>query len=132
MDSEWREVSTERAVHHAGVTAAVVDEREIALYAVRGAIYATENRCTHGDARLSDGFLLDDEIECPLHQGRFNVRDGRPMCAPLTGGVTVFPVKVDLGRVFVLVPVAAGGAGAANVPAQGGACAGTCLNGASQ
>ena len=132
MDSEWKAVSTERAVRDAGVAAVRVDEREIALYAVSGAIYATENRCTHGEARLSDGFLLDDEIECPLHQGRFNVRDGRPMCAPLREGVTVFPVKIDLGRVFVLVPVAAGADGAASGSATAAACAGACRHGAPQ
>lgn len=131
MDAEWKEVSTEATVRDAGVEGVLVADREIALYAVRGAIYATENRCTHGEARLSDGFLLDDEIECPLHQGRFNVRDGRPMCAPLTAPVSVFPVKVDFGRVFVLLP--AGGASATiAAPQRGEACAGACVLGAPQ
>ena len=36
-----------------------------------------------GNARLCDGFLTGHEIECPLHQGRFDVRDGRALCSPL-------------------------------------------------
>ena len=124
METEWKEVSTEAEVREAGVSAVYAGDREIALYAVRGAIYATENRCSHGEARLSDGFLLDDEIECPLHQGRFNVRDGLPMCAPLFAPVRVFPVKVDLGRVFVLVPVEANGDSAAMAAPR--ACGGVC------
>lgn len=124
METEWQEVSTEVAVREAGVCAVYAGDRELALYAVKGAIYATDNRCTHGEARLSDGFLLDDEIECPLHQGRFNVRDGLPMCAPLFAPVRAFPVKVDMGRVFVLVPVHREAASAANVAHAG--CPGSC------
>ena len=51
--------------------------RDIAVYTVGGAVYATDNVCTHGQARLCDGFLDGHEIECPLHQGKFDVRDGR-------------------------------------------------------
>src|SRR5215472_12880911 len=47
--------------------------REIALYDVGGQVYATENICTHAFAMLTDGWLDGDEIECPLHGGRFNV-----------------------------------------------------------
>ena len=60
------------AVHAAG--------REVAIYLVDGTVYATANRCTHGDASLCDGFLEGHEIECPLHQGKFDVRNGRPTC----------------------------------------------------
>jgi naphthalene 1,2-dioxygenase ferredoxin component len=75
--------------------------RDIAIYAVGGQVYATDNLCTHGNARLCDGFLEGHEIECPLHQGKFDVRDGRatwePACAPLR----CHPVKIERGRVFV-------------------------------
>ena len=82
MSTEWT-----RALARADVP----DERhrrdgrrqEIALYGVDGEVYATDNLCTHGNARLCDGFLMGHEIECPLHQGRFDVRDGRALCSPL-------------------------------------------------
>lgn len=54
-----------------------VQGRDIALYGTEDGIHATDNICTHGHARLCDGFLEGHEIECPLHQGRFDVRDGR-------------------------------------------------------
>ena len=56
------------------VIAVVVAGREIALYGVDGEVFATDNICTHGQARLCEGFLEGHEIECPLHQGRFDVR----------------------------------------------------------
>jgi naphthalene 1,2-dioxygenase ferredoxin component len=81
-----------------GVAVAGVD---LAIYAVGGEVYATDNLCTHGHARLCDGFLDGHEIECPLHQGKFDVRDGRPACDPVTVALRTYPVKIEQGRVFV-------------------------------
>ena len=78
-----------------------VDGRDIALYTVGDAVYATDNLCTHGHARLCDGFLDGVEIECPLHQGKFDVRDGRPTCEPANEPLRSYPVKIEGTRVFV-------------------------------
>ena len=75
--------------------------QEIALYGVDGEVYATDNLCTHGNARLCDGFLMGHEIECPLHQGRFDVRDGRALCSPLRENLVTYPVRIEDGIVFV-------------------------------
>jgi naphthalene 1,2-dioxygenase system ferredoxin subunit len=77
--------------------------RDIALYTVGDAVYATDNACTHGHARLCDGFLDGHEIECPLHQGKFDVRDGRPLCDPVTNPLRSYPVKIEGNRVFVQI-----------------------------
>lgn len=75
--------------------------RDIALYKVDGSVFATDNLCTHGHARLCDGFLEGHEIECPLHQGKFDVRDGSPTCAPVTEALRCYPVRIEAGRVFL-------------------------------
>ncbi len=85
------------------VLGVVVAGRDIALYTVGEAIYATDNICTHGHARLCDGFLDGHEIECPLHQGKFDVRDGKPICAPVTEALRSYPVKVDGQRVYLQI-----------------------------
>ena len=74
---------------------------DVALYSVDGEVFATSNTCTHGQARLCDGFLEGHEIECPLHQGRFDVRSGKAMCAPLTEDLRSYPVKIEGGRVYL-------------------------------
>ena len=81
----------------------VVEGRDIAIYAVGDAVYATDNLCTHGQARLCDGFLEGHEIECPLHQGKFDVRDGKPLCEPVTDALRSYPVKIEGSRVFLQV-----------------------------
>jgi naphthalene 1,2-dioxygenase system ferredoxin subunit len=41
------------------------------------------------------------EIECPHHQGRFDLRTGDATLAPCTEAIKVWPVKVEGGRVFL-------------------------------
>ncbi len=76
---------------------------DVALYRVGDEVFATDGICTHGHARLCDGFQEGFEIECPLHQGRFDVRDGRALCEPLTQGLASFPVVLRDGRVWLKV-----------------------------
>lgn len=78
--------------------------RDIAVYKVDGSVFATDNLCTHGHARLCDGFLDGYEIECPLHQGKFDVRTGHPTCAPVTQSVRSYPVRIEGLRVVVQMP----------------------------
>ena len=100
-DTPWTDASAEGDVPENDVIGAQVAGRDIALYKVEGHIFATDNTCTHGHARLCDGFLEGFEIECPLHQGRFDIRNGRARCAPVTTDLRSYPVRVEGGRVLV-------------------------------
>jgi naphthalene 1,2-dioxygenase system ferredoxin subunit len=73
--------------------------KEIAIYLVGGSVYATANRCTHGDASLCDGFLEGHEIECPHHQGRFDVRSGAALSAPAEVALATYPARLAGDRV---------------------------------
>ncbi len=99
----WVDALAADALPEDDVTGVAVAGRDLALFTVGAAVYATDNLCTHGHARLCDGFLEGHEIECPLHQGRFDVRNGQPTCAPVTEAVRSYPVKVEGGRVFVQI-----------------------------
>jgi len=84
--------------------AVAVEGREVALWLVGGAVFATDNRCTHGDARLCDGFLEGHEIECPHHQGRFDIRTGAATCAPADKALQTYPVRLDGENVLLSIP----------------------------
>jgi naphthalene 1,2-dioxygenase system ferredoxin subunit len=101
MANNWTDVSALDEVPEEDVTGVEAAGKNLALYSVDGQVYATDNICTHGHARLCDGFLEGFEIECPLHQGKFDIRDGRPMCEPVTEALRSYPVKIEGGRVFV-------------------------------
>ena len=101
MSENWTDAAAVGDVPEGDVIGVKVAGRDIALYEVEGAIYATDNVCTHGQARMSDGFLEGREIECPLHQGRFDVRSGAPTCQPVTDAVRSYPVRIVGGRVYI-------------------------------
>ena len=101
MSTAWIDVAGKDDVPEDDVVGIDINEKSIALYQVEGDIYATDNICTHGNARLCDGFLEGHEIECPLHQGKFDIRNGKAMCAPLTEDIRIYPVKIENGRVLV-------------------------------
>lgn len=66
-----------------------------------GGIYAAEGLCTHERVHLADGFVFGCIVECPRHQGRFDLRDGAPKGGPVTDGLRTYPAEVRDGRVFV-------------------------------
>ncbi len=76
-----------------------------------GQLYATDGLCTHGNTHLSDGLVKGSIIECPKHNGRFNLVDGSPARAPICRGLATYPVEERDGRIFINV-MHAGGAGA--------------------
>ena len=92
---DWIRIAATGQMQDDEALAVAVGEVRIALYRSEGEYFATENVCTHAFALLSDGFLEDGCIECPLHQARFDIRTGKALCAPATQDVRTFPVKVD-------------------------------------
>jgi 3-phenylpropionate/trans-cinnamate dioxygenase ferredoxin subunit len=81
-----------------------VESKEIALFKLDGEVFATDNICTHQYALLTDGYLEDGCIECPLHQGRFDVRTGKAQGEPVTVDIATYPVRVDGSEVYVQWP----------------------------
>ena len=102
-DENWVTVGPVSELCEGAVLGVSVGESDIAIYCVGGKLYATDNVCTHAYARLSDGFLDGHEIECPLHFGRFDVRTGKGLCAPIVSDVRTYPVRVKAQDMQVLV-----------------------------
>ncbi|SIS95763.1 3-phenylpropionate/cinnamic acid dioxygenase ferredoxin subunit [Insolitispirillum peregrinum] len=77
----------------------------VAVFNLDGTIYALADRCTHGEASMSDGYLEDDcTVECPVHTARFCLRTGRALTQPATVDLKTFEVLEDGDSLYVLVP----------------------------
>jgi 3-phenylpropionate/trans-cinnamate dioxygenase ferredoxin component len=50
-------------------------------------IVAVDDRCPHMSAPLSIGLLEGCVVQCPLHEGRFDLCSGDPVRMPTTGGL---------------------------------------------
>lgn len=73
----------------------------VAIYRVENEFFATDDKCSHGEASLSEGWLEGHCIECPVHAGQFDVRDGKPMCFPATEPVKTYHIWEEKGRVLI-------------------------------
>lgn len=103
MTDPWQDVATLDDFAASDTIAVDAGGRRIAIYLVQGEVFATDNVCTHGQADLCDGFLEGHEIECPFHQGRFDVRTGQAVAAPATEALATYPARRQGTKVQIRV-----------------------------
>ena len=75
----------------------------IALFRLEDGFHALHDLCTHGHARLSEGYVEDACVECPLHQGLVHIPTGAARTAPISQPTRTYPTRVTGGRVEVEV-----------------------------
>ena len=83
------------------VIGASANGHPLAVYNVDGDIYATDDLCSHGNARLSEGFLDGKLIECPLHAGCFDVTNGAPCTPPVEHPVRAYTLILEGGNIYL-------------------------------
>jgi len=79
---------------HAGRTFAVYRDED-------GAPYCTDGLCTHEHVHLADGLVMGDQIECPKHNGRFNIRTGAALRAPVCINLQTYPARITGGMIEI-------------------------------
>lgn len=63
--------------------------------------FATDGLCTHESVHLADGLVMDNIIECPKHNGRFDYTTGAAKGAPVCVNLKTYDVKVEAGQVLI-------------------------------
>lgn len=99
----WHSVAKTSDVTEGEVIGVEIEGTPIAIYNLDGEFFATHNVCTHAFALLSDGYVDDGKIECPLHQGIFDIRSGKAEEGPVDEDLQTFPVKVEGDALLVEV-----------------------------
>ena len=95
MTGRWIKIARTDAIEEDDMIAVEVEGKPIAVYHVGGAFHATANVCTHAYALLTDGFLDECTVECPIHAGRFDIRTGKALGPPVKVDLKVYPLKVE-------------------------------------
>jgi len=107
----WVEVCGAADIHRADAIRFDHARKTYALYRDEECkLYATDGLCTHGNTHLSEGLVKGRTIECPKHNGRFNLIDGSPARAPVCRGLSTYPVEARNDRIYINV-ACVGGAG---------------------
>jgi 3-phenylpropionate/trans-cinnamate dioxygenase ferredoxin subunit len=100
--TEWIDVCDANAIDAEDVIRFDHGARTFAIYrSPDDAYFATDGLCTHEQVHLADGLVLDDIIECPKHNGRFNYKTGQALRAPVCENLRTYPVKVEAGKVRI-------------------------------
>ena len=79
------------------------DDKSFCIYNIKDGFYATDGMCTHEDVHLEDGLVTDDEIECPMHQGIFNIKTGAVIQDPPCDSLKTYDVKVDGEKIYIKI-----------------------------
>ena len=74
-----------------------------ALYRYNDKVYTSQGLCTHERVHLADWLVMKHVIECPKHNGRFDIRDGKALGAPVCVNLKTFPTKVEGAVVYIEV-----------------------------
>ena len=78
----------------------------VGVFNANGELYAIEDRCSHDDGPLAEGDFDPDTciVVCPRHGSEFDVRTGRPRTLPAYIPVDTYAVRVEDGRIKLMVP----------------------------
>jgi len=104
-DDVWKPVAQLAAISPETQTLRVMLKDEaVCLYRLAGErVCATQDKCPHGNASLSDGYVENDTVECPLHQTVFDLVTGKPQCPPATTDLKCYDVRVQDGTVYLRI-----------------------------
>ncbi len=78
-----------------------VGSHEIALINLQGAFFALDDICTHAYASMSDGYIEDGCIECPLHGAMFDIKTGKAVSPPADEDLKSYEVRVENDDILV-------------------------------
>ena len=83
----------------------VVNGMSVALFNVDGEFFALEDRCSHMNVTISDGYVNKRElcVACPWHGAQFDLRTGEVMTPPACENINACPVYVKEGNVVLEV-----------------------------
>ena len=73
----------------------------VLLAKIGGEVSALSGTCTHEDADLGLGFVIEDRVVCPLHLSQFDLRTGQVLNPPAAAPLRTFNAKIEDGMIFV-------------------------------
>jgi 3-phenylpropionate/trans-cinnamate dioxygenase ferredoxin component len=83
-----------------------INGKPIVLFNLAGKLFAIGDVCSHDNGPVGDGEIEENEIVCPRHGGRFDIRTGKAASLPALVDIPSYPVRVELGMVQIGIPKA--------------------------
>ena len=104
-DGGWVKVAAKGDIKENACLGVRAGGKEIAIFHLPGGEFrATDNVCSHEYALLTEGWMENGCIECPLHAAQFDIRTGKALSAPADVDLAVFAVKIEGDDILVNLP----------------------------
>ena len=102
-NSNWYFVQNTDGIEDEDVIRFDHEDKTFCIYKLEDGFYATDGICTHEAVHLEDGLVMDDEIECPMHKGAFNIKSGKAISPPACDDLKTYPVKVEENKIYIQI-----------------------------
>jgi 3-phenylpropionate/trans-cinnamate dioxygenase ferredoxin subunit len=82
-----------------------IDGHPIVVFNLAGGLFAIADVCSHDDGPVGDGVVEGDEVICPRHGARFDIRSGKALGLPAVVDIPAYPVRVVEGQIELGLPI---------------------------
>ncbi|MHA1536854.1 MAG: nitrite reductase small subunit NirD [Alphaproteobacteria bacterium] len=104
MSADWHKVAAASEITEDEPKGVEIGGKHIAVFKLGDKFHATDNVCPHAFALLTDGFVDDGAVECPLHAAKFDIATGKCLAEPAEDDLATYEVKLEGGDILVRVP----------------------------
>ena len=77
------------------------DEAIAIVRTASGEVKAINDKCSHGEVSLSEGFVEDNTIECWAHGAKFSLETGDALTLPAFEPVSVYPIIIEDNTIYL-------------------------------
>jgi 3-phenylpropionate/trans-cinnamate dioxygenase ferredoxin subunit len=81
-----------------------INDLPIVIYSLNGDYYATGDVCTHDGGSIGEGQIEGNEVICPRHGARFDIKTGKVTRFPAVEDIPSYPVKIEDGYLYLGLP----------------------------
>ena len=92
--NKFVKVATKSEIADQSVMLLNVEGKRIALFNLGGEFYALDDTCPHASGPLSEGSIEGEDVECPWHGSRFDIKTGEVTAPPADENVARYKVRV--------------------------------------
>ncbi|UCE66064.1 MAG: non-heme iron oxygenase ferredoxin subunit [Candidatus Zixiibacteriota bacterium] len=101
MSELWVRVCPESELAEGEIRSFDIEGDTILLARYGDKIFALEDTCSHDGAELSNGDLINSQIQCSRHGGRFDLETGEATQMPAIVGIKSYYVEIKDGDIYV-------------------------------
>ena len=100
-NAKWIEVCEESEIDTDDLKRFDYNNKTFCIYKIEEGFFATDGLCTHEEVHLEDGLVMHGEIECPMHQGIFDIKTGKAVSEPACIDLKIYETKVGDKKIYI-------------------------------